>query len=358
MDDPIYAQACQRAFEEAGIRARIIASIPRSSPWRSDYAEFVGGKRVEKRVMPEQCFEVIEQVIGDSLRSPSPLVDYCTGAFIIGNPSLEDAEHPVNPFKGDQDIGYYRAQGQRLRSIMEKYDVGFWAHAWGDGIEHAYDDGFRDLLTPRTVLSHCTRLNDRSIGILAETGTNVNHCPRARRLQIWRETCRVIEMLEAGVNVGLGSDAPQIDRTGDPFMDMQMAMRVQRRRMAEPGVLPAGKLLEMSSADSYRALGLDQVTGSLEPGKKADVVVVDMFKPHLWPVSMPLQQLVYYGTGQDVQHVFVNGRHVLDDGRITTVDEAALLERADEELRRLMSFHELNLGTIAQGPERVWRCVR
>ena len=206
---------------------------------------------------------------------------------------------------------------------------------------HAYDEGFRELLGPRTVLSHCTRLDDRSIEILSQTKTNVNHCPRARRLQMWHETCRIVEMMEAGVNVGLGSDGPQLDRNGDAFMDMQMALRVQRRRFKDPGVLPAGKLLELSTINGYRALGLDHVGGSLEVGKEADVVVVDMRKPHIGPLTMPVHQLVYYGIGTDVEHVFVRGKHVVDKGKVTTMDVDGLLDQADEEMRRLMSYPEL-----------------
>jgi cytosine/adenosine deaminase-related metal-dependent hydrolase len=358
LDVPDHIREMQRAFEDLGIRAGLIASMPRSAPWQSRYADVVDGGRIEKEVTPEQVLANLEAIVADAYREPSELVRYWVGSFMIGNPTLIDAEHPTNPFKSDRSLGYFLNQAERLKTLMKRYDTGYWAHCWGDGVTHAYDDGFRDLLGPRTVLSHCTRLDDRSIRILAETRTNVNHCPRARRLQMWHETCRVVEMLEADVNVGLGSDAPQIDRTGDPFMDMQMVFKVQRRRFSDPGVLPVGKILEMSSIDGYRALGLEHVGGSLEVGKKADIVVLDAFKPHIWPLTMPVHQLVYYATGSDVEHVFVNGRQVLEHGKIVTINVADLLEEADEEMRRLRSYPELKLDRLMGSSPKLWRKAR
>jgi cytosine/adenosine deaminase-related metal-dependent hydrolase len=355
LDELRHIKECGRAFEDAGIRAALIAGMPRSTPWQSRYSDLVNGQRVEKHITPEHILDNLEAAVTEGHRTPSDLVRYWVGWFVIGNPAMTDPENPVNPFHSDLEIGYFHNQAERLQELRQRFDTGFWAHCWSDGITHAYDTGFRGLLGPRTVLSHCTRLDDRSIDILGQTKTNVNHCPRARRLQMWHETCRIVEMLEAGVNVGLGSDGPQLDRNGDPFMDMQMALRVQRRRFKDPGVLPAGKLLELSTINGYRALGLDHLGGSLEVGKEADVVVVDLRKPHIGPLTMPVHQLVYYGIGTDVEHVFVRGRHVVDKGKVTTIDMDGLLDLADEEMRRLMSYPDLQLSRLAGVKPSIWQ---
>jgi cytosine/adenosine deaminase-related metal-dependent hydrolase len=355
LDELDHIKECGRAFEDAGMRAALIAGMPRSTPWVSRYSDMINGRRFEKSVAPQQVLDNLEAAVAEGHRQRSDLVRWWVGWFIIGNPSMTDADNPVNPFRSDLDIDYFRSQAERLRALQERFDTGFWAHCWSDGVTHAYDAGFRALLGPRTVLSHCTRLDDRSLDILAETRTNVNHCPRARRLQMWHETCRIVEMLDRGVNVGLGSDAPQLDRNGDSFMDMQMALRVQRRRFKDPGVLPAGKLLELSTINGYRALGLDHVGGSLEVGKDADVVVVDVRKPHIGPLTMPVHQLVYYGVGTDVEHVFVRGKHVVNGGKVTSIDERRLMEQADEEMRRLMSYPELRLSRLAGVQPSIWQ---
>ena len=355
LDELEHIRECERAFEDAGMRAGLIAGMPRSTPWQGQYSDMINGRRFEKNVTPERILDNLEAVVTEAHRKPSELVRYWVGAFVIGNPDMTDPENPINPFHSELEIGYFHKQAERLQGLRDRCNTRFWAHCWSDGVTHAYDTGFRGLLGPGTVLSHCTRLDNRSIEILAETQTNVNHCPRARRLQMWHETCRIVEMLEAGVNVGLGSDGPQLDRNGDPFMDMQMAIRVQRRRFKDPGVLPAGKMLELSTINGYRALGLDAVGGSLEVGKDADLVVVDARKAHFGPLTMPVHQLVYYGIGTDVEHVFVRGRHVVDGGKVTTIDVPGLLDQADEEMRRLRSHPELHLDKLTGAKSTIWQ---
>lgn len=358
LDNLAHIRETARAVDEIGIRAGVIAGMPRSAPWISEYGEVVNGRPRLRKVTPEMVLSKIEELIDDSSGRFSGLVDYWVGNFMIGNPKLVDEEHPVNPFASDLPDEYFRAHADRIARLRQDHEVGYWAHAWGDAITHAFDDGFRDMLGSRTVLSHCTRLDDRSIEVLAETGTNVNHCPRARRLQMWHETCRVVEMLEAGVNVGLGSDAPQADRNCDPFMDMQMVFKVQRRRFSDAGILPVGTTLEMATINGYRALGMEADGGSIEVGKKADIVVVDMRKPYLWPLSMPVHQLVCYANGSDVEHVFVDGAHVVRSGLITTLDMDGLLAAADDQLERLRRYPGSPLPRLLGPNVAVWRTPR
>lgn len=346
MDDPTYTKQVQRAFEDLGMRARIIAGIARA-PWPQTYASYVDGVRSEKVVGHEECLDVIEEVVSNSKSSPSPLVDYCVGTSRIGN------ANPVDPVYVPEQSKYVRPQAERLRSIMERYDVGFWCHAYGDAIEFAHDQEL-GLLGRKSILSHCSGISRRSIEILATTGTSVNHCPRARRLVTYNQDCPVVELIDARVNVGLGSDGNYIDRSADPFLDLKAAIRLQQLRFVDSRVLPPGKALEMATIDACRALGLDSDLGSIEAGKMADIVLVDIFKPHLWPLRMPLHQLVYLATGADVAHVFINGEHVIDQGRSTRIDELSLLQEAEEELQRLMSLPDLRLKEYSATPGQLW----
>ncbi|MCC7104280.1 MAG: amidohydrolase family protein, partial [Chloroflexi bacterium] len=144
------------------------------------------------------------------------------------------------------------------------------------------------------------------------------------------------------------------DRPADPFLDMKGAMLLQRHRFGSQRVLPPGKALEMATIDAFRALNLDHELGSIEVGKKADLVVVDAFKPHLWPLAMPVHQLVYYATGADVEHVLVDGKLVVRDHQLTQVDQRALLVESRAELERLRGYPELQLRELAQIPDRFW----
>ncbi len=134
--------------------------------------------------------------------------------------------------------------------------------------------------------------------------------------------------MAAGACVALGSDATAPDRSGDMFRHMQQAMHYHRTFFRDASVLPIGKALEMCTIGAAQALGMADQIGSVEVGKAADLVMVDLRKPHLYPPNMPLHRLVCFANGNDVAAVMVGGRMVLQDGRATQVDEAAILDDA------------------------------
>ena len=114
------------------------------------------------------------------------------------------------------------------------------------------------------------------------------------------------------------------------FRHMFQAMRYHRFYFRDPSYLPAGKVLEMVTIDAARALGLEKELGSLETGKKADVILIDMFKPHLMPFNMPVYRVAYFANGNDVDTVIVNGQVLMEGRRVLTVNEVDVLELAAE----------------------------
>jgi cytosine/adenosine deaminase-related metal-dependent hydrolase len=179
---------------------------------------------------------------------------------------------------------------------------------------------------------------------------------RARRLYSFPGRCPVVEYVEHGVNVALASDGPPPDRVCDIFLDMKMAMTLQRLHFRDPHVMPPGLALEMATINGYRALGLEHIGGSIEVGKRADVVLVDFFKPHLVPIHMPVHQLVYEASGHDVETVIVNGKILIEQGKVLCVDEAALLEQAQELSDR--TVRDAGLEPLTTRPEGFWGHAR
>ncbi|MCZ7538179.1 MAG: amidohydrolase family protein [Acidimicrobiia bacterium] len=114
------------------------------------------------------------------------------------------------------------------------------------------------------------------------------------------------------------------------------------------------KALEMATIDGYQALGLDDRVGSIEHGKLADLIVVDLFSPNLWPVGSPVQQLAYFATGRNVRHVFVDGRHVVDEGELVSIDVPALLEEASAELRAAVRGSPSSTAGVVRQTGRLW----
>jgi cytosine/adenosine deaminase-related metal-dependent hydrolase len=149
-----------------------------------------------------------------------------------------------------------------------------------------YANDVLGLLGPDVILSHATNLTGEEIKLIASTGTRISHNPSSVFSMNGR--CPATELIDAGAIVMLGSDGVAPDRSFDMFRHMFQATRYHRYFFHDAKVLPAGKVLEMATIDAARALGMDKEIGSLEPGKKADIILVDWFKPHLVPMNMPV----------------------------------------------------------------------
>ena len=183
------------------------------------------------------------------------------------------------------------------------------------------------LLGPRTQCVHMTDVGQQDISLLLATGSHVVHCPHSN-MKLASGTCPVADLLEAGINVALGSDGAASNNSLNLFLEMRSAALLSKLSQRDPAALPAAKVLTMATLGGARALGMDERTGSLLPGKQADMIAVDLSGSATQPVYSPLSQLVYACTGSEVTHSWVAGRPLLRDNRLTTIDEQALLRRA------------------------------
>jgi len=189
---------------------------------------------------------------------------------------------------------------------------------------------------------------------VADTGTHIAHNPSAVASILAR--CPVTELLEAGANVCLGSDATAPDRSGDMFRHMQQCMHYHRTFHHDPTWLPPGRVLEMCTIDGARALGMADQIGSLEVGKKADVVLLDMRRPHLYPLNMPVFRIVYFSNGNDVDTVIVDGRIALQGRKAMLVDEDEILDDAQREAENFLD--RAGMRDALAMPPTFWRHVR
>lgn len=323
-DDPQYARIAATELARTGMRARIGLG-PARPPWPRRFTSWDEGRAVEHDVDFDRVIDVCDGLLGEPAE-PTGLVTYGLALSRFGNRNPHD---PV--WSPDREKWVYR-QAEAMRHLMEKHKVPFWTHAYGNAVEFAYDEDL-GLLGPNTILSHCTDLSQRSVEILRETGTSVGHQPRIGR--VISHDCPVVELVNAGVAVGLGSDIPSTN-AADLFLDMRAATLLQRRRFRDPSVMPLGVALEMATIGGARALGLDHEIGSIEVGKKADLITIDMRQPHLYPNEMVPLRVVANACGKDVNDVVIDGRIVVRDRALQTVDEAEVLDRSAEMFRRLV----------------------
>jgi cytosine/adenosine deaminase-related metal-dependent hydrolase len=177
-------------------------------------------------------------------------------------------------------------------------------------------------------------LTEAEIEVCKKTDTKIVHNPSA--IFSIRGRCPVPELIEAGVTVAIGSDGTVPDRSYDMFRHMFRCMHYHRTYYRDPSYLPPGKVLEIVTIDAVRALGMEKEIGSLEVGKKADLILIDLFKPHLYPSNMPLYQLANFANGSDVDTVIVDGKVLMAGRQVKVVDERAALEMAQSETEAML----------------------
>jgi 5-methylthioadenosine/S-adenosylhomocysteine deaminase len=179
------------------------------------------------------------------------------------------------------------------------------------------------LLGPRTVIAHGVHLTDDEIERLARGGSSVAHCP-ASNLKLASGVAPVPALLDAGVNVAIGTDGAATSNDLDMFMALRLTALLHKGVGGDPTVVPAHRALRMATMGGARALGLDQHLGSIEVGKLADLVAVDLDRPHLQPVYDAAASVVYAAGRGDVTDVWVGGRPVVRRGEPTAVDAGAV----------------------------------
>jgi 5-methylthioadenosine/S-adenosylhomocysteine deaminase len=197
-------------------------------------------------------------------------------------------------------------------------------------IEYLRDVG---LTAPHVVLAHCVHLDDAEIEILRSTGAHVAHCPSSN-LKLASGIARVAEMLDRGVSVSLGADGAPCNNRLDMFTEMRTAALLQKV-LRGSRALPALTALRMATTGGARALGLADQIGSIEVGKRADLQLVKLDRLHATPQPDPISTIVYAAEAGDVEAVIIDGRIVMRDGELLTLNEQDVIAQAQDQSQRL-----------------------
>lgn len=192
------------------------------------------------------------------------------------------------------------------------------------------------FLKNHVLAAHCISLSKRDMHILSERGVNVVHIPVAN-MKLGLGAAKIKHLLDLGVNVGLGTDGPASNNSLDMFETMKIAALLQKLTYQNPTVMPAYEVLKMATINGAKALGLGENVGSLQVGKKADVILVDLSKPHLKPLHNIYASIVYSARGSDVDTVIVDGKILMENRQVKTLDEQAVMEKAEKTAFDLLS---------------------
>lgn len=202
------------------------------------------------------------------------------------------------------------------------------------------------------IAAHCVHIDEHEMRMLKKHGASVAHCPSAN-LKLASGIAPIQQMLEMGINVAIGTDGPASNNDLDMFEEMRLAALVAKVAPHNPMALPAKQALKLATINGARALGLGKVTGSLEVGKFADVIVVDAHPLHNMPrfdvnPDAPYSQIVYAAKSSDVRHTICHGKILMRDRQLLTIDEKALYARAAAFAQQVGQF----LGEVEENPLR------
>ena len=192
------------------------------------------------------------------------------------------------------------------------------------------------LLSPRTIAAHCVHLDAQDIATLADRGVTVSHNPQSN-MKISSGVAPVQKMLQAGALVTVATDGPCSNNDLDMFEELRTAAFLQKSATADPLALPAYEALRMATVNGARAMGREGELGIVQEGALADLIVVDLQKPHLQPLHDVVSNLVYCGKASDVETVVVDGRVLVEGRRLLGVDLPQLFRDVDAAVRRIIN---------------------
>ncbi|MFO7605533.1 MAG: amidohydrolase [Desulfurivibrionaceae bacterium] len=190
------------------------------------------------------------------------------------------------------------------------------------------------VLDQGTVLVHCVWLDDDDLRIIKAAGAGVVSCPQSN-MKLGAGAAPVDKFDEFDIPVGLGTDSCASNNNLDMFREMSVAAKLAKVNRLDPTLLPAGRVMEMATSGGARVLGLSDRIGELTVGRAADIIIVDLLKPHLTPMYSVDSLLVYAASGSDVSTSIINGRLVMDNRELLSIDLPEVIGKVNKMARRL-----------------------
>ncbi|GAB4332759.1 MAG: 5'-deoxyadenosine deaminase [Calditrichia bacterium] len=302
---------------------------------------------------------IFEEMLHSGIRGFSGQVLMDTGAQPYKQTTgqaLAESRRLINDwhFKKSSRIGYALAPRfvpscskelwEGVRDLSERYNLIIHTHASENRTEwqmvheltgYSNVDFFmqRGMASPRLCLAHCIWISPEEIDFMAEAGINVLHCPSAN-LKLGSGIAPIPELYQAGVNIGLGADGAACNNNLDIFMEMRLAALIQKPRTGVKST-NARMIFDMANINGAKALGLENQIGSIEEGKLADLVVLNLNKVHCTPADNVISQIVYSANSGDVEHVIIDGQWVVKNKTLLPYSTDEVVENAWEQIHRL-----------------------
>jgi len=314
METVNHTESVFKAVEESGFRA----TVGKCMMDKGD--DVPKGLREQTEASIEESLELLERWHGRA----NERIRYCFAPRFAVSCTRELLERVARLSRERGVMVHTHASENKDEIAMVERDTG------RRNIQYLSDVG---LTAPHVLLAHCVHLDESEMEILRATGTNVAHCPSSN-LKLGSGLARVADMQKLGIRVTLGADGAPCNNRLDMFTEMRAAALIQKA-LCGPEALPALQALRMATICGAQALGLGDEIGSIEKGKRADLALINLDHPHTTPRPDPVSTIVYAAEAGDVETVIIDGRIVMRDGSLTTLDERAVIREAREQAEQL-----------------------
>ena len=358
VDDSKYAIAAAEGYADLGLR-HIVNLGPPNPPFPRQFRDPVTG--VETTVDLEHALSTTAETIEQLHGTHDGRISVYVGPSSLVPEIEREGEETLTGLAGGMDLSPDEGDASELSikqlegvlELSDEYGVPIHTHAYAGQVQVAAEV-MPEILSPQLSLAHCAGFSESEIQLLAENGVSASHGPLTHAYAMARFP--LIEALDAGVNVAISTDGAAPDRSFDLLSQGRIAAQLQRAHFNDTSLLPAGKILEMMTIDAASALSLEDEIGSLEVGKKADVIALDLKSARLRPRFTLPQRIVHYGSGLDTDFMLVNGSILYKDRTFDHVPVDEILEDADE--AALAAIERADATDELEPHPNTWRSVR
>ena len=297
----------------------------------------------EESIMYEGMIEDPEECIAETLSMHSKWQGAADGRVYIWWGARTPGAVSPELYRRVADLARKRHMGITMHLGEVKEDVEYTKTQFNQlPAEFARDVG---MMGKNVVLVHGVWISPEEFPIYVETGTHMCHCP-ASNSKLASGIALIPEMIDAGINVCLGCDGGPSNNAYDMFREMFLAAVIHKARTLRPLTMPAEKVLEMATINGAKAIGLEKEIGSIEVGKKADLVLVDTNQLNLAPTYNPVSNIIYAANGFNVHTTIVNGQILVHEGQLLTLDEKKIIDTARERGQQLVERAEVKIRSL------------
>jgi len=310
----LFEQEVARAAHEAGVRCIVGEAL-------YDFESPNYGS-VEKGL------QYTEELIRDWHSDPLVSVAVEPHSLFTCSPDLLVACHEIARRHEVPLVTHVAETRTEIEKVREKYGKTPIAHLDSLG-----------MLGPHLVADHCVHLGEQDMELISNNDVKVIHNPESN-MKLASGVAPVPDMIARGIIVGLGTDGCASNNNMDLFTEMDTAAKLHKVYCMDTTVMDAVTVFRMATIEGARALGLEHYAGSLEAGKKADIIILDTRKPHLTPLFNPFSHIVYAARGNDVSHTIINGRIVMEDRQLLTLSLPDIFQRVHDQANRVRRWVE------------------